>query len=129
MLITPFYAALLGLGFVTLSILTLRLRRKFKIALGDGGNQQLLRAIRVHSNFSEYVPLALILIYMTESTGAPALLIHFLCISLLMGRFSHAWGVSQDIEDLKFRVFGMTATFNAIITSSIYLIFSHISTL
>jgi uncharacterized membrane protein YecN with MAPEG domain len=64
MLITPFYAAFLGLGFVTLSILTLRLRRKFKIALGDGGNKQLLRAIRVHSNFAEYVPLALILIYM-----------------------------------------------------------------
>jgi uncharacterized membrane protein YecN with MAPEG domain len=127
MLITPFYAALLGLGFVTLSILTLRLRRKFKIALGDGGNQQLLRAIRVHSNFAEYVPLALILIYMTESISAPAWLIHFLCISLLFGRFSHAWGVSQTIEDFKFRVFGMAATFNAIITSSIYLIFAYFS--
>ena len=66
MLITPCYAAFLGLGFVILSILTLRLRRKFKIGLGDGGNQQLLRAIRVHSNFAEYVPIALILIYMTE---------------------------------------------------------------
>lgn len=127
MLITPFYAAFLGLGFVTLSILTLRLRRKFKIALGDGGNQQLLRAIRVHSNFAEYVPLALILIYMAESIGAPALLVHFLCLSLLFGRFSHAWGVSQAVEDFKFRVFGMTLTFNAIITSSIYLIFAYIS--
>jgi uncharacterized membrane protein YecN with MAPEG domain len=126
MLITPCYAAFLGLGFVILSILTLRLRRKFKIGLGDGGNQQLLRAIRVHSNFAEYVPIALILIYMMESNGAPALLIHFLCISLLFGRFSHAWGVSQAVEDFKFRVFGMTATFNAIITSSIYLIFSYL---
>jgi uncharacterized membrane protein YecN with MAPEG domain len=126
MLITPFYAAFLGLGFVTLSILTLRLRRKFKIALGDDGNKQLLRAIRVHSNFAEYVPFALILIYMTESIGAPTLLVHFLCLSLLIGRFSHAWGVSQDVENLKFRVFGMTATFNAIVTSSIYLIFSYL---
>ncbi len=127
MLITPFYAALLGLGFVTLSILTLRLRRKFKIALGDDGNQQLLRAIRVHSNFAEYVPLTLILIYMTESTGAPALLIHLLCIALLMGRFSHAWGVSQDTEDFRFRVFGMTMTFTALISASLYLIFSYIN--
>jgi uncharacterized membrane protein YecN with MAPEG domain len=127
MLITPFYAAFLGLGFVILSILTLRLRRKFKITLGDGGNQQLLRAIRVHSNFAEYVPLALILIYMTESIGAPVLLVHFLCMSLLLGRFSHACGVSQNVENLKFRVFGMTATFNAIITSSIYLIFAYIT--
>jgi uncharacterized membrane protein YecN with MAPEG domain len=127
MLITPFYAAFLGLGFVILSILTLRLRRKFKIGLGDGGNQQLLRAIRVHSNFSEYVPIALILIYMTESNGAPALLIHLLCVSLLIGRISHAWGVSQNLENFTFRVFGMVATFNAIIMSSIYLIFSYIS--
>jgi uncharacterized membrane protein YecN with MAPEG domain len=125
MLFTPVYAAILGLGFVGLSFLTLRLRRQNKIALGDGGNPQLLRAIRVHSNFAEYVPIALILIYMTESIGAPIYLIHFLGISLLIGRLSHAWGVSQENEDFKFRVFGMIATFNAIIVSSLYILVSH----
>ncbi len=124
MLFTPIYAAILGLGFVGLSFLTLRLRRQNKIALGDGGNPQLLRAIRVHSNFAEYVPIALILIYMTESIGAPIYLIHFLGISLLIGRLSHAWGVSQENEDFKFRVFGMIATFNAIIVSSLYILVS-----
>lgn len=124
MLFTPVYAAILGLGFVGLSFLTLRLRRQNKIALGDGGNPQLLRAIRVHSNFAEYVPIALILIYMTESIGAPIYLIHFLGISLLIGRLSHAWGVSQENEDFKFRVFGMIATFNAIIVSSLYILVS-----
>jgi uncharacterized membrane protein YecN with MAPEG domain len=124
MLFTPIYAAILGLGFVGLSFLTLRLRRQNKIALGDGGNPQLLRAIRVHSNFAEYVPIALILIYMTESIGAPIYLIHFLGISLLIGRLSHAWGVSQENENFKFRVFGMIATFNAIIVSSLYILVS-----
>ena len=124
MLFTPIYAAILGLGFVGLSFLTLRLRRQNKIALGDGGNPQLLRAIRVHSNFAEYVPIALILIYMTESIGAPIYLIHFLGISLLIGRLSHACGVSQENEDFKFRVFGMIATFNAIIVSSLYILVS-----
>jgi uncharacterized membrane protein YecN with MAPEG domain len=125
MLFTPVYAAILGLGFVGLSFLTLRLRRQNKIALGDGGNPQLLRAIRVHSNFAEYVPIALILIYMTESIGAPIYLIHFLGISLLIGRLSHAWGVSQENENFKFRVFGMIATFNTIIVSSLYILVSH----
>ncbi|GDX85803.1 hypothetical protein LBMAG43_18450 [Methylococcaceae bacterium] len=124
MLFTPIYAAILGLGFVRLSFLTLRLRRQNKIALGDGGNPQLLRAIRVHSNFAEYVPISLILIYMTESIGAPIYLIHFLGISLLIGRLSHAWGVSQENENFKFRVFGMIATFNAIIVSSLYILVS-----
>ncbi|MEI8236260.1 MAG: MAPEG family protein [Methylococcaceae bacterium] len=124
MLFTPIYAAILGLGFVRLSFLTLRLRRQNKIALGDGGNPQLLRAIRVHSNFAEYVPIALILIYMTESIGAPIYLIHFLGICLIIGRLSHAWGVSQENENFKFRVFGMIATFNAIIVSSLYILVS-----
>ena len=124
MLFTPVYAAVLGLGFVGLSFLTLGLRRKNKIALGDGGNPQLLRAIRVHSNFAEYVPIALILIYLTESIGAPIYLIHFLGISLLIGRLSHAWGVSQENENFKFRVFGMIATFNTIIVSSLYILVS-----
>lgn len=122
MLFTPVYAAVLGLGFVGLSFLTLGLRRKNKIALGDGGNPQLLRAIRVHSNFAEYVPMALILIYLTESIGAPIYLIHFLGVSLLIGRLSHAWGVSHENENFKFRVFGMIATFNAIIVSSLYIL-------
>lgn len=126
MLITPIYAAFLGLGFVVLSFLTLRLRRKNKIALGDGGNPQLLRAIRVHSNFAEYVPIALILIYMAELVGAPIFLIHLLGVSLLLGRLSHAWGVSQNNENFTFRVFGMIATFNSIIVSSIYILISQI---
>ncbi len=126
MYITPFYAAFLGLGFVTLSILTLRLRRKFKIPLGDGGNKQLLRAIRVHSNFAEYVPFSVILIFMTELQNAPSFLVHLLGSCLLIGRLSHAWGVSQNIENYNFRIFGMAMTFTTLVTSSIYLIFSYL---
>jgi uncharacterized membrane protein YecN with MAPEG domain len=126
MLITPIYAALLGLGFVRLSFLTLGLRRKNKISLGDGGNPQLLRAIRVHSNFAEYVPIALILIYMAEMLGAPNFLVHLLGISLVFGRLSHAWGVSQLNENFRFRVFGMIATFNAIIVASVYILLSRL---
>jgi uncharacterized membrane protein YecN with MAPEG domain len=129
MSITSFYAAILGLGFVTLSVLTLRLRRKFKIPLGDGGNKQLLRAIRVHSNFAEYVPFSVMLIFMVESQNAPSFLIHLLGICLLMGRLSHAWGVSQNTENYKFRVFGMAMTFTTFVISSMYLIFSYVSAL
>lgn len=124
MLVTPIYAALLGLGFFALSFLNIRIRRKNKIALGDGGNPQLLRAIRVHSNFAEYVPMALLLLYMAETNGASIYLIHFMGIFLLIGRVSHAWGVSQENENFKFRVFGMLATFNALIVSSLYILMS-----
>jgi uncharacterized protein len=60
--IVALYGAILAIGFVGLSVRTSRLRRTLKIAIGDGGSQVMLRAMRVHSNFAEYVPLSLILL-------------------------------------------------------------------
>jgi uncharacterized protein len=113
--ITPFYAALLALLFFVLSVRTLRLRRKLRIAVGDGGSEQMLRAMRVHSNFAEYVPLALLLNLMLESAGMPGVLVHALCFCLLMGRISHAYGVSAVAENYRYRVFGMGMTFTALV--------------
>jgi uncharacterized membrane protein YecN with MAPEG domain len=119
------YAALLALLFVALSIRTLRLRRRLRIGIGDAGNEQMLRAMRVHSNFAEYVPLTLFLIYLAEVQGAPALFIHALGLCLLTGRLSHAYGVSQANENYSFRVFGMAMTFTSLISASAYLLFSY----
>jgi uncharacterized membrane protein YecN with MAPEG domain len=115
--VTASYAALFGLLFVGLSVRTLRLRGKLGIAIGDAGNQQMLRVIRVHSNFAEYVPLALLLIYFTEVQGASARFIHGVCLCLLAGRLLHAYGVSQVNEQLGFRVVGMAMTLGAILVA------------
>jgi uncharacterized membrane protein YecN with MAPEG domain len=116
--ITPFYAALLGLLFFALSVRTLRLRRKLRIDIGDAGNEQLLRAVRVHSNFAEYIPLTLLLAFLVEAGGAHYLFLHALCICLLLGRIAHAYGVSKIAEDYRFRVFGMAMTFAALVGSA-----------
>jgi uncharacterized protein len=123
MSVTPFYAAILGLLFVFLSVRTLKTRRSLKIAIGDAGNQQMLRAMRVHANCAEYAPISLLMIYLLESQGAYKALVHLLCLCLVAGRFSHAYGLSQAIENYKFRVFGMAMTFTAIITSALGLFF------
>jgi uncharacterized membrane protein YecN with MAPEG domain len=117
------YAALLALLFVGLSVRTLRLRRRLKIAVGDAGNEAMLRAMRVHSNFAEYVPLSLLLIFFVEGTGANPLCVHALGISILVGRISHAYGVSQINENLLFRVFGMAMTFTTMIVAALRLLF------
>ena len=79
MTILPVYAALLALLFVLLSIRTIRTRHSRKVALGHGDDPAMLRAMRVHANFAEYVPLALLLIYFVETGlsicwGAPCCL-------------------------------------------------------
>lgn len=122
----PLYAALLAFVFVFLSVRTLRLRRKLKIGIGDGGNKEMLRAMRVHSNFSEYVPISLILIFLVEAQGSQPWLVHALGLCLLLGRLAHAFGVSQARENFTFRVAGMALTFTVIISSAAYLLAQYV---
>lgn len=122
LVIVPVYAALLALLFVMLSLSVVRQRRSGRVAIGTAGDRELERRVRVHGNFAEYTPLALLLLAMAEFRGAPALLLHGLCLCLLLGRASHAWGVSHLDEDLRFRVAGMIATFATLIAASLTLL-------
>lgn len=122
MSILPLYAALFALLFVVLSVRTLRLRRSLRIAIGDSGDERMIRAMRVHSNFAEYVPFSLLLIFLVEMQGADAILVHALCLALLAGRLSHAYGVSRMRENFRFRVFGMSMTFTTLLVSAVYLL-------
>ena len=120
--VVPVYAAIFGLVFVVLSVRTLRVRRKAKVAVGDGGNIELLRASRAHANFAEYTPFALLLIAFMELKSFSYLLIHIHCLVLLVGRCSHAYGVSQTPENFRFRVVGMGLTLPTILSASLLLI-------
>jgi hypothetical protein len=114
LVIVPYYAAALALLFMLLAVNTIRGRRAHRIALGVSGNSDLERRVRVHGNFAEYAPFALLLLAMAEVRGTPPLVLHALCLSLLLGRLAHAWGVSRPDEDLRFRTAGMAGTFAAI---------------
>ncbi|HSS65136.1 MAG TPA: MAPEG family protein [Gammaproteobacteria bacterium] len=122
MYITPFYAAILVFLFIFLSLRTLRLRHELQIPLGDAGNPQMLRAMRVHSNFAEYVPLTLLLMLMFESVSALPGPAHVFGLCLLAGRLSHAYGVGRTSEDYRFRIFGMAMTFTALAGSAMGLL-------
>lgn len=124
LLITPIYAALLGLIFVVLSIKTIIIRRKNKVAVGDGNNPQLQRAMRVHANFAEYTPIAIILVGFVESLKYNEIIVHILLSLFLLGRIIHAYGLSKIDEDFRFRVFGMVMTFNVITIASGLIIFN-----
>lgn len=116
--ITPFYAALFGIILFVLSIRTIRLRRQLRIAIGASNDAAMERAMRVHANFCEYVPIALLLIYMMELVVGASYWIHVMGIGLLVGRVIHAYGVSKSHEDLRFRVTGMVLTFTVILSSA-----------
>lgn len=89
-------AGLLGLVFLALTYRVVARRVSGKIMIGDGGDAQMLERIRAHANFTEHVPLALILMAAIEYTaghhspflwGSGALLV--------IARIAHAIGMSR----------------------------------
>jgi len=86
------FAALLVLGLV-LRVIFLRWTRR--VGIGDGGDKTLARAIRIHGNAIETLPIALLLMLVVELGGGPPALLHGCGAALLLGRLAHAWGLSQ----------------------------------
>lgn len=109
--ITPLYAGALAIWFLALSYRVVQ-RRGHGISLGDGGDTLLLRRIRGHANFAEYVPLILLMMAMLEFGGAtPAWLLHLLGATLLVARLLHGYALSFS-EHFKFgRFWGTLLTF------------------
>ncbi len=112
--VVPVYAAVLACLFVALSIRAIGARRTAKVAIGPLGRETLDRRLRAHANFVEYAPFALLLLAFAETRGAPGFALHAGALLLLVGRASHAWGVSRAPENFRFRVAGMAMTFTSI---------------
>ncbi|ACA16179.1 uncharacterized relative of glutathione S-transferase MAPEG superfamily-like protein [Methylobacterium sp. 4-46] len=90
---TAVYAALLALAYLGLAGWVIAGRVASGVLHGDAGNGTLLRRIRAHANFSEYVPLALLLIGLLEAGGARHALVQGLLIVLLVARLLHPVGM------------------------------------
>lgn len=102
------YAGILSFIYIGLSFNVIGLRRKY---MGQGGEAEIKKASRVHGNFSEYVPFALLLMFMAESAGTPVYVIHGIGVTLLAGRLLHAQGLGRTMGISKGRFFGMVLTF------------------
>lgn len=94
--ITALYGGLLGLLYLVLCGQVVHHRRKGKVGLGTGGNPDLERAVRVHGNFAEYVPLFLVLLLVAELGGAAAWLLHVVGTVFLVSRVGHAYGLGKS---------------------------------
>ena len=116
LLITSIIASALTLIFIKLSFAVIALRRKKKVGLGNGGHEELERAIRAQGNFAEYVPFGIILIACLELNGAPWWLVVITGITLIMGRLIHAVGINIPPPDFSKRILGMQLTFGTLIT-------------
>ena len=87
-------AGLLGLLGVALLSNVGRVRSRAGVFIGDGGNTELITAMRVQANFVENVPLGLILIWLVSTFYGPPT-IATLSILLVVARVLHAATTSR----------------------------------
>jgi uncharacterized protein len=119
MVVTPLYAGLLALWYFVLSLRVSQIRRAVDVSLGDAGNPRLLRVIRGHSNFAEYVPLALLMLAILELNDLPESVLHAAGALLLIGRLLHGYALCFT-QQFKFgRFWGIVLTLIVIFVEAV----------
>ena len=119
LLVTSIIAAVLTIIFIKLSFAVIGLRRKNQVGIGNGGHEDLERAIRAQGNFAEYVPFGIILIACLELNGAPWWLVAIPGITLIIGRLIHAVGINEPPPNFSKRILGMKFTFATLFTLAV----------
>lgn len=120
--ITVLYAGLLGLMAIVLGGLAGRIRGQTQISVGDGGNEDLLVAMRRHANFVEGVPLLLILFALLEMNGVGDMAMHIMGAVLVVARIAHAVGLKKDTVQNLMRFVGAAGTALLTVVASVWAI-------
>lgn len=120
--ISSFYAALVGVLCVVLSVTVVQMRVSKKISIGDGGDKTLSRMTRVFGNFVEYAPLVVILLVLAEMLGVAKLWLHVFGIAFIVGRVAHAVGLYRTLGINPGRTIGVLATLGTILGLAIILL-------
>ncbi len=108
--VTALYAALAAMLLLLLAARVVQARWKYRTSLGIGSEPGMERAVRVHANFVEYVPLALLLMALAEANGGPRAGLHGAGLVLLASRLLHAWGLSRVSGRSLGRFYGTAGT-------------------
>jgi uncharacterized membrane protein YecN with MAPEG domain len=94
--ITLLVASLHVLLYVVLALRVVLHRRASRIGVGTGGDSAMALRVRVHGNFAEYVPLALLMLAVLELSAMPAALLWTCGVALLLARVLHAVGLGRS---------------------------------
>jgi uncharacterized membrane protein YecN with MAPEG domain len=107
--------------YLILTIITIKARKSTKVAYGDDGNKELIKAVRAHGNFFEFTVFFIISSFLLEILDAGQIYVLFINIVFLIGRISHAYSMLK--EKIIFRMIGMMATLVCYAVNCIYLLY------
>jgi uncharacterized membrane protein YecN with MAPEG domain len=97
-------------------------RRNNRQSLGDGGSSELLRAIRRHGNLAENAGVFIAGFTLLELLGVGRPRLEILCGIFVLGRISHAIGLTLHRTVNPLRIGGVAATVGVGIALAVWLI-------
>ena len=121
--VTGLYAGTLGIVFLIISRRVLNNRVRPQANLLDGGDEALTRAMRVHGNFAEYVPFALMLMALAEIQDGSGLFRHVMGTVLIVCRLCHAYAITATSGPNPAPLIGFVGTAGVIIAAGGYSIY------
>ena len=107
--ITLTLAAAAALLHIWLGMRVARVRAQFKISIGDGGNEALIRRMRAHANYHENAPILVILVGLLELAGADNRILWAAVILFVLSRIAHGFGMDR-LSPSRFRAIGSIGT-------------------
>jgi uncharacterized protein len=119
-----------ALNLLLLALLSIPIglnRNKKKISLGDGNDTAMTKLIRAHGNAAEWIPGALIGLFLLASLGYGSLVIHIIGVLFTIARGAHAYAFLSGKTEAPARVFGAAITLLAYVAISGALIWKAIS--
>jgi uncharacterized membrane protein YecN with MAPEG domain len=96
-----------------------QLREQFKVSVGDGGQELLLRRMRAQANFIEHAPIFLILLGGLELSGANRLALLAIAAVFILARIAHGVGMDGG-EGPRWRMYGMMGSMFATLSLAIW---------
>lgn len=118
--ITLLYAGLLGILSIIVTLGVGKARSNTGVSLGDGGNTEVITAMRRHANFVEFVPLTLLLIALLELNGVGGTAIHGLGAGLFFARVCHALGFGAESGIKHLRTVGAMGSMLVVAVASVW---------
>ena len=91
-----------------------KFRHEFKVSVGDGGQEPLLRRMRAQANFIENAPLFLILQGGLELSGGQHVGLAVIGAIFILSRISHAFGMDAA-DQRRWRMIGTMGTTIAVL--------------
>jgi len=102
-----------GLNLLILLVLgtnTSLARRKYKISLGDGDNEEMLCKMRAHANATEWMPAALIGLVVLAMMAVPTMIIHVFGLLFTVARGAHGYALGSGDKSNPGRKIGSALT-------------------